>query len=294
MADLFSIQPGDDASRGYLNLYRSDTEELRAIREHCEHLWTLFAPYADPQFLTQFVLHFHERWFEMYLGTFLLGAGVRLVHTEPPGPDLLCEINGSRCWIEAICPTAGEPGRPDTIVRGDGITPWNLITLRIRGAVEEKKRKYDRYIEQGIVAKEDRLLIAVNVSAVPYAREDAERYVFRALYGLGELVMTFDLATMRLVDRTNRQIATIEKLRTGAPVGVQPFIDGSMPPVAAAIISGDVSASAALSGGTLPDLTLYPNLTAAAPWHAGALPFPHEWTFEVNADGWNGRRQDTP
>lgn len=266
-----------------------ETEEHQAIRAHCEALWKLFAPYADKDFLTQFVLRFHERWFEMYLGAHFLQQGVRLHQVAPPGPDFLVEIDGRRIWIEAICPTGGEPGMPDTIVRGDGLTPWNLIALRIRGAVEEKKRKYDRYLDQGIVRTKDDLLIAVNVSAIPYARDDAERYVFRGLYGLGELVITFDLKTMRPVDHSNRQLATIEKLRSGAPIGVQPFIDGSMPTITAAIVSCDVSASAALSQ-SAPALTVYPNLTAASPWRAGTLPIPYEWTFEPTPEGWHGRR----
>lgn len=290
MTTLFSIKPGKDASRGYVNLYRAETDEHRTIRAHCERLWSVFGPYADKDFLTEFVLHFHERWFEMYLGAHLLDQDVQLHPVTSPGPDFLVDVDGHRIWIEATCPTAGEPGKPDTIVRGDGLTPWNLIALRIRSAVEEKRRKYDCYLERGIVRSGDSLLIAVNISAIPYARNDAERYVFRALYGVGELVITFDPRTMRSVDHTNRQISAIKKLGSGAPVGVQPFIDGSMPAIAAAIVSCDVSASAALSG-SAPDLTMYPNLTAAIPWRASTLPIPNEWTFEPTRDGWNGQRR---
>lgn len=286
---LFAIEPPAVASRGYVNLYHAATDEHQKIREHCEHLWELYNPYADNNFLPEFVLHFHERWFEMYLGACLLERDVDLHRSAPPGPDLLARVHGRRVWIEAICASAGEPGKPDTVERRDGITPWNLIALRIRSAIEEKKRKYDRYLAQHIVSVDDRLLIAVNISAIPYARDDAERYIFRALFGVGELVITFDLATMRPVSHSNRQLVSINKVATGTPIGVQPFIDGSMPAIAGAIVSSDVSASAALLD-LPPALTLYPNLTAAEPWRAGTLPVPQEWTFEPNDEGWRGQR----
>jgi hypothetical protein len=131
-------------------------------------------------------------------------------------------------------------------------------------------------------------LIAVNISAIPYARDDAERYVFRALFGMGELVITFDLRTMRPVEHSNRQLVSIDKLATGTPIGVQPFIDGSMPAIAGAIVSCDVSASTAILE-LPPALTMYPNPTAAKPWRAGTLPIPQEWTFQPNDEGWRGQ-----
>jgi len=285
---LFSIEPPANASHGYVNLYSAATDEHRKIREHCEYLWKLYKPYADKNFLPEFVLHFHERWFEMYLGACLLTRGVALRPCKLPGPDLQAQVDGRRVWIEAICPSAGEPGKPDTVKRGDGLTPWNLIALRIRGAIEDKNRKYDGYLAQHIVGADDRLLIAVNISAIPYARDDAERYVFRALFGMGELVITFDLRTMRPVEHSNRQLVSIDKLATGTPIGVQPFIDGSMPAIAGAIVSCDVSASTALLE-LPPALTMYPNPTAAKPWRAGTLPIPQEWTFQPNDEGWRGQ-----
>jgi hypothetical protein len=285
---LFSIEPPANAARGYVNLYGAATEEHRNIRAHCERLWELFSAYADKNFLTEFVLHFHERWFEMYLGAYLIERGITLHNTAPPGPDLLAEVDSRRVWIEAICPTAGEPGRPDTVEFGDGYVPWDRIALRIRGAVDEKKRKYDGYLERGIVSADNRLLIAVNVSAIPYARDDAGRYVFRAPYGVGELIITYDLKTLRPVEHSHRQLASIEKLKSGQPVGVQPFIDGCMPAIAGAIVSCDVSASAALLDSP-PALTMYPNLTASEPWRTGVLPIPYEWQFEPTAEGWRGQ-----
>src|SRR5271167_2405657 len=96
---LFSIEPPANASHGYVNLYSAATDEHRKIREHCEYLWRLYKPYADKNFLPEFVLHFHERWFEMYLGACLLTRGVALRPCKLPGPDLLAQVDGRRVWI---------------------------------------------------------------------------------------------------------------------------------------------------------------------------------------------------
>jgi hypothetical protein len=53
---LFSIEPPANASHGYVNLYSAATDEHRKIREHCEYLWKLYKPYADKNFLPEFVL----------------------------------------------------------------------------------------------------------------------------------------------------------------------------------------------------------------------------------------------
>ena len=168
-----------------------------------------------------------------------------------------------------------------------GYVPWDLIALRIRAAIEEKRRKYDRYLEQGIVVEKDSLLIALNVDQIPHAALDCQTYIFRALYGVGNYVITMDLSTRKAVSSTNEQLVSIAKLSSGAAVGTQPFIDGSMPAIAGTIVCAD-NAMGAAHAESPPALTLYPNLTARTSWTTGALPVTHEWRFESNSDGWRG------
>lgn len=259
------------------------------VRQHCERLWRVFHPFAEPQFLTEFPLHFHQRWFEMYLTVTLLERGADVQPTAPPGPDILVIADGRRIWIEAVCGTGGQPGLPDSVVQGSDVrVPWDKIALRVRSSIEEKKNKYEKYLQEGYVAADDSLLVALNVYEIPYALSDTPRYIFRALFGVGAQVIHFALGHRtppRAVDSSYEQVQTIPKLSSGSLVGTQPFIDGSMASIAACIASAHSAASAAHKP---PDFTVYPNLTAAAPWSARRLPLPHEWEFSQTAEGWTG------
>jgi hypothetical protein len=232
----------------------------------------------------------------MYLTVTLLELGANVQPTSPPGPDVLVVVDGRRVWIEAVCGTGGQPGLPDSVVAppppepgrpGNAYSvPWDRIALRIRSSVEEKKTKFERYLQGGLVDATDSLLIALNVYEIPHASLDSPRYVTRALYGIGNQVLCMALTdSPTVVDSTYEQLPLIPKLSTGAPVGTQPFIDGSMASIAAAIVSVHCAASAAHKP---PDLTLYPNLTASLPWKVGALPVPHEWEFSPSSEGWTG------
>jgi hypothetical protein len=263
----------------------------KIVRQHCEQLWRTYHPFAETQFLPEFSVRFHQRWFEMYLTVTLIERGADVQRTSPPGPDIVVNVNGRRVWIEAVCGTGGEPGRPDSVVeplRGECFSvPFDKIALRIRTSVDEKKKKYEKYLSGGCVATADSLLIALNVHEIPYASSDVERYVFRSLYGVGNQVLIIDRKTAKAVGSTNEQLQAIPKLSTGASVGTQPFIDGSMPSIVGVIVSAHSASSAAHKS---PDFTLYPNLTAETPWNAGDLPIEREWEFEPpTADGWTGR-----
>jgi hypothetical protein len=65
-----------------------------------------------------------------------------------------------------------------------------------------------------------------------------------------------------------------------------PFIDGSMPSIAGALVSSHEAVAAAHENTA--DLTLYPNLTAAVPWRFGDLSLEREWIFEPSSEGWTG------
>jgi hypothetical protein len=302
--DLFAANPSN-ASTMYGALRSPMSDKQRLVRAHVEQLWQIYHYYAEPLFLSEFPLQFHERWFEMYLGVCLLKGGAPLQKTLPPGPDLLVNANGRRVWIEAVCASGGQPGLPDTVeepvrpgpgeVSAGGYVPWDRIALRIRNSIEEKKRKYDRYLERGIVTTDDLLLIALNVYKIPFASADVERYVFRSLFGIGNQVIMFDRATAQPVGTTHQQLLAIAKVATGAEVGTQPFIDGSMPTIAGVIVSSHEAVAAAHENSA--DLTLYPNLTATVPWKFGGLSLEREWTFEASAEGWIGTlhlRQPVP
>lgn len=294
--NLFQDEPAN-ACRAFQNLHTPKTEQSAAARAHCEDLWRDFAQHADTNFVREFATQTHARWFEMYLTVTLMRAGFT-VECRKPGPDILVTVNGQRFWIEAIAATGGEPGKPDSVAppKFDGEfhdTPVREMALRIRAALEEKARKFASYQQKGIVAPGDVLVVALNVHDIPWAFADMEPLMKRAFYGVGDLVMEISRETLKAVSQHNQQLTHIEKRSTGAEVGVMPFIDGSMSHVSAGL--GSLSDAWNLPRHLGDDLHLFPNLTAAVRWPAGAISIGHEWKFVVDPkDGWNGTLVNHP
>ncbi len=87
------------------------------VRERIEELWARYRPYCpDAHFLSDARKHFVQRTWEMYLACALMDVGFELSRPPPKGPDILTTLDGSRLWIEAVAPTAGDgpdavPGR---------------------------------------------------------------------------------------------------------------------------------------------------------------------------------------
>ena len=83
------------------------------------------------------------------------------------GPDILVEEADQKIWIEAVTPTAGQPGKLDTVpgLHADGevhAVPDDSLLLRFLHAMEEKRRKFCSYLDDHIVDPNDLCIIAVN------------------------------------------------------------------------------------------------------------------------------------
>ena len=294
---LFEANPAN-ACQSYKNLRDANCPHAVDGREHCEDLWTDFAALADDNFATEFQLRLHERWFEMYLTVSLLRAGLT-IECPKPGPDILLHAGDRRIWIEAVCATPGEVGRPDSVPPREYSklgekpvvreVPQDQIVLRLRNSLAEKATKYQGYIDSGIVSENDILVVAINAHAVVGVMADTETFLMRALYGIGNLVLELDVATRRVVGRKNEQLVAISKIASGAEVGVQPFIDSSMPHLSAVLgSSADAVNLPDQLGG---DLALYPNLTSTRPWAGGAVRLGLEWSFDEAEGEWEGRKR---
>ena len=299
---LFAAEP-QNACAAYTNLRNATEGRGLAAREHCDDLWRDYEKHADANFATAFPVRLHERWFEMYLTVALLRAGIDVTcpKSKAGGPDILVTMaDGARIWIEATCATPGAPGEPDSVPEpryadiGAGekpiVTsrPTEQMVLRLRNALAAKEIAYRNYLEAGIVAATDVLAVAINVHAVHWAFADMNDLMLRALYGRGDLVLTVNRETLKVVDSHHDQITHVTKKKTGASVGVQPLIDGSFPHISAVIGSG-------ADAGNLPrrlgdDLILFPSLTANVAWPTGTIELGEEWTFAQATDGWDGKQ----
>ena len=150
---LFGSNPANACSL-YAAVRSGTRPDQRTARKNCEDLWRTYSPYADEHFLSEFPLRFHQRWFEMWLTVFLLRTGHK-VECPKPGSDIRIVLDGQVVWIEAVCATAGQEGKRDSVprpVHGQvSDTPMNAYTLRATNALNEKAKAFERYITQGIV-----------------------------------------------------------------------------------------------------------------------------------------------
>ena len=296
---LFDPDPAA-ACAAFKNLRGTDSPQGVAAHEHCEDLWRDFKPFADANFADEFPLRLHERWFEMYLTVSLLRAGYN-VQCPKPGPDVLVTIDGRRLWIEATCATSGELGLPDSVpapvFAKEGEpgefrdVPKDQRVLRIRNSLQTKAKVVSKYLKEGVVPAGDAVAIAINVHDVPWLWTDIDEYMQRSLYGLGDLMVAIDRKTLKAVETRRQQVSHVVK-NNKAEVGVQPFIDGSMPEVSAVLAAGADCANLRKYLGQ--DFVLFPNLTATVPWPTGAIELGDEWTFAMADDGWTGNSTRYP
>jgi hypothetical protein len=170
-----------------------DSPERETERKYLEELWRIFSDYADPGFKEEkFPLDFLGRFWEMALGAFLIKNNLKLLPNKGAGPDF--QINSSPpVAIEAVAPG---PGVGDDAVpslgeitghRSVGAKPDDKITLRIRHAIIEKQRKYDKYKNQGIIKPNECYVIAINPLKLGLVSIDTDPpHLFRATLGLGD------------------------------------------------------------------------------------------------------------
>ena len=264
-------------------------------RFHCEELWADFWPFADANFKAEFASQTHARWFEMYLTVSLLRAGHDIRRrSQPAGPDVLIEANDRRIWLEATCAEAGEPGKPDSIpepVYGRLVRePAEQIALRIRNALDGKQRKFQQYVQHGIVRPDDLAVIAINVDRVDGPGPYICNHFCRSLYsGFGPPMVRFPGSGSDERDEYFGDFPDdfVKKNKSGAKVSMRPFLDGSMAHVTAVL--GSESNMLNLPSYFGGDFTLYPNLASENQWPAHSLNVGRELTFDQTEDrNWEG------
>ena len=255
---------------------------------HCEDLWRDFREHADSHFVSEFCRHFHQRWFEMYLAVSLLRRGFD-VRSQDTGPDILLETDGGRICIEAVCATAGEIGHTDSVPKaplGKAFTvPVRQYVLRIRSALEDKARKFNRYLEEKIVCEDDNLAIAINIYGIDGIIAGMDDVVMRALYGRGDLVLTIDKYTREPKNVSRQPITKVFK-KSGSAVGTIPFVDFSLAHISSALVFWGNAANR--PGRLGDDCVLYPNLSCRNSWQQGTIAMGREWRFTPGEDGWEG------
>lgn len=171
----------------YQDVLNPVNEQCRVAKAHCEDLWRDFSGYATKRFLKEFRLHFHQRWFEMYLTVTFIRAGLTVEYrSREHGPDVLLTSAERRVWIEAVCMTEGQSGKPDSVPpleHGKVVdVPIKQYVMRIRNSLDEKAKKFKTYLENGVVERDDVLVIAINGGSIPFLFPRLRDCMMRSLY----------------------------------------------------------------------------------------------------------------
>lgn len=106
---------------------------------------------------------YSQRVGEMLLADYLWRDGFNLC-SNAVGPDFFAEKDGESMWVELHTPEpTGVPGEYFEFIPGRVFSvPHTELSLRWTSAFSEKKRKYDKYIDSGVVSTSDSCVIAIN------------------------------------------------------------------------------------------------------------------------------------
>ncbi len=277
----------------YRDIRDGKNEGCLRAQMNCNNLWFDFREFSDNNFVSDFPINFHQRWFEMYLTVFFIRSGLK-VTCPKPGPDILLEIDGRRIWIEAVCPTPGEPDYPDSVPEPPDIqsqseplrsrpVPFKQYAMRVCNSLGSKQAKFKNYLRKEIVGQNDFMVIAINVAGIPLLCYNMEETMIRSLYGVGNKYFSVDPMTGRSVGSGRMYNREIEK-KTGGRIGVEPFIDGGMKHVSAVIGSSEGANFQSEDIGK--DCVLYRNLTAKNRWPKNCLTILNEYQIESTEGGY--------
>ncbi len=149
-------------------------------------LYEKYYLYADSNFLSDLKKHFHQRTWEMYFGCVVLNLGIKLLSHKDNGPDLSFEYNSKKVWIECVACEKGD-GADKVPMMNYGVVesvPSDQMILRITSVLREKRSKYEKYLNEGIVKKDNPFIIAINGGV--FGRPDGYiPLILRSLFAVG-------------------------------------------------------------------------------------------------------------
>lgn len=222
----------DDST--YLEL--RENPNLAEQRSCISKMYSAFEPYADANFMEEFPKHCLSRFWEMYLGSAILGAGCKLVPRKSRnsgGPDLCIELNSRLVWVEATLPNIGtgpdsDPLKIPLSTEIAQVVPEDEIILRFCSAIKDKHSQHLDHISKGLVHADEPFLVAVNgagLGHLPHMIGDVP-YAVRAVLPFGPYTMTFDPKTKKTLSEGFRYRVSIAK-KSGSLVSTNMFLDPS-------------------------------------------------------------------
>jgi len=188
--DIFQRYP----KSSFLGKLPNDSE-IFPLRKRIAELFPHFAGLEDPHFGQELDRDPHSRLWEMVVAKILRSEGYEPT-SAAHGPDFVVKTGNQRVFIEAVCPDPGKSDNPNSLppmADGEcGAKPTEKIVLRIRAALEEKKRQYMKYCDCGIVSADDICVVAVSSSKLGPRAIMCPPAVARATLGQGNPYVVFD------------------------------------------------------------------------------------------------------
>ncbi len=259
-----------------------DKSELRGYKCYVEFLWRAYAPYADRHFLSDAITHFQERFWEMYLGASFLAHGHCIDRGGKEGPEFSIQTGTKKVWVEAIAPSAGEgkdavpqPNYGSIVAER---APVDEVILRLRHAIEEKKKKYVSYVKKGIIAPGDIYIIGINSKRIRTIIPEPEiPCVIKSVYPFGNMAVAIDKNTLQVVETRHVHRDNIRK-KSGQSVSTAVFLDPEYSGISAVLYSSvDCANKPSVFGG---DFVLVHNSVAANKLEIGTFRFGREYWIE--------------
>ena len=271
---------------GIKNILESNSKPCPAIRAEFEKLWSVYSDLADANFLSAFNSDPESRYWEMYLGASLRNYGIELSSSDS-GPDLKVEGHTDPIWIEAIAPNQGDPDKPDYLPdkpeAGEVFdVPREKIILRFTSALETKRNKFAKYLEDGTVGPGDCCVIAVSAADLPfYPMEDSLPYIVQAVYPIGHQYVTFDKETLEVVDSGRHYQPFV--LKAGEMnIPKFAFFAEEYNQISAVIFCAKGIGNTAENWGA--DLIVIHNATASVPLPSGIIGVGMEYSVEIEGE----------
>jgi type I restriction enzyme S subunit len=283
------FEPSNQLPNGKLRFIR-DTPGKKREREVLEGLWARYAPYADANFKTAIASDFQSHFWEMYLAVTLLDLGFPLRPRRElgkEGPDICISLAETNIWIEAIACGASPS---DNAESEDGFdengfeTIDESVILRYTSVINEKFRKYEQYLNKGIVSNREPFLIAVNGSRVAFSLPDNNPpdmipNIVKAVMPFGNYTIVVDRETNQIVKDGYHYRNDIIK-STGNRVSTDVFLSQEYAGISAILFSNiDISNLPEKFGD---DLLFFRNPIALNPLLAGWLRRGIEYRLEGN------------
>lgn len=142
-----------------------------------EKLWKKVYEFVDKSFRKRLIdnrLQFKQYLWELYLIYYFILINKHVIKRKNnSGPDILIEDGEEKIFIECIAPTVGENENRVPEMKFDivDVVPISEIKKRFEFALKNKVNKIKKYIEEGIIQKEDKVYIAINTSCLSYYGE---------------------------------------------------------------------------------------------------------------------------